>query len=297
MDSKNRQRAAWCSGLAILVLVLVGDPATALAGPWVKAPGESYMKLSGEVFDSDRVFDVGGELDDSAYTYSHRSVRAYAEVGVLPSVALNFSVPFIASSNTLNERVSYNRWGPGDLDLAVQARLLDGPCAASIAPGARLPLYDETVGEGGVNVASGASASQRYVPALGDGSVDLVATGAFGCSLHPVPAWVSLQAGPRLRMNGFGESLDYGLDAGYFVWPERLALTGRLGGVQRLSDDNERPTKSFVSVGGGFLLNIYEGFALEAGASYIPSGAFVARGWTADIGISFTGEVFSNPYD
>ncbi len=297
MISKNRQRQTRRLGLALVVLVLVAAPAAAIAGPWVKEPGESYMKLSGGLFNSDRVFDVNGELNDTAYTYSHRSVRAYGEVGVFPSVALNFSVPFIASTNTLNERVRYNRWGPGDLDLAVQVRLLEGPCAASIAPGARIPLYDEMVGEGGVNVASGTSASRRYVPALGDGSVDLVATGAFGCSLHPLPAWIGVQAGPRLRMNGFGESLDYAVDAGYFVWPERLALTGRVGGVQRLSADNERPTKSFLSVSGGLLLNIYAGFALEAGASYIPSGAFVARGWTADVGISFSGEVFSNPYD
>ena len=272
----------------------------AFAGPWVKKPGETYVKVAGGIFSSDKVFDLQGNLTDQDFTYSHQAVSTYAEIGVFPSVALNFRVPFLMSTNKLNERVRYNRWGAGDLDVAVQYSLKDGACAASVAPGARIPLYEGTVSAGDTvsTVSQGASGvEQRYTPALGDGSVDLTATGAFGCSLYPFPGWVSAQAGPRFRLQGFGDSVDYALDAGAFIWPERLALTARVGGVQRLSSGNERPTKSYVTVGGGVILNAWKGFALEAGASYIPYGVFVSRGWSATVGLSFTGEVFSNPYD
>jgi hypothetical protein len=291
------QTGAVATAVALLIALIA--PHTATAGPWVKEPGKSYVKVSGGFFQSDEAFDLDGNLEASPYAYSHTSVRTYAELGLFPSVALNFSVPFLASTNELNERTRYKRWGPGDLDVAAQIRLMEGPCAVSLAPGARLPLYEGTVGQGATanTVGEGSTGLERYTPALGDGSIDLTATAAVGCSLYPVPAWVTAQAGPRIRLQGFGDSLDYALDGGIFVWPDVLALTARVGGVQRFSSDNESPTKRYVSVGGGMLLNVYSGFALEANASYIPNGAFVARGWSASAGLSFTGEIFSNPYD
>jgi hypothetical protein len=293
ITATRRGLIALCALIAFLAL-----PAAGQAGPWVKQPGQSYVKLSGGVFSSDKVFDLDGDLVESEYSYSHRSLRAYGELGLFPSTAVSFSVPFLASQNELNSYTRYKRWGPGDLDVAIQISLHEDGCAASVAPGARIPLYDGTVGsQGGVNVRQGSTGTERYTPALGDGSVDLGATGSFGCSLYPLPAWFGLSAGPRLRLNGFGPSLDYGVDGGFFVWPERLAVTARVGGVQRLTSDNERPTKSYVNLAGGLLVNVYGGFALEAEASYIPAGAFVARGWSANLGVSFNGEVFANPFD
>lgn len=288
-------RTIWVFAFALVCLV----PASAAAGPWVKKPGETYLKLAAGTFSSDKVFDLEGELIEPDYAYSHTAVSVYGEVGIYPSVALNFSAPFLASTNELNERTRYKRWGPGDLDLAVQVSLKDGACAASVSPGVRLPLYEGTVGEGAeVNtVTQGSTGVERYTPALGDGSVDLVALGAFGCSLYPFPGWVSVQAGPRFRLQGFGDGVDYAVDGGVFVWPDRLALTARVGGVQRFSGDNDRPTKSYVSAGAGLIANIYAGFALEAGASYIPWGVFVSRGWSTTIGLSYTGALFPNPYD
>jgi hypothetical protein len=293
-----RSLSTWLA-LAALALATLA-PAPAAAGPWVKAPGKSYLKISGSTFSSDQMFDLSGNLVDTGFTASHTALRVYGEVGIYPSVALNFGTAFYSSTNELNERTRYNRWGPGDLDFNVQVALMSGgACVASVAPGVRLPLYEGTVSaESGVSaVDMGSAGIQRYTPALGDGSVDLVAVGAFGCSLYPVPGWFGVQAGPRIRLNGFGDGVNYAADAGIFVWPERLALTVRAGGIQALTSDNERPTKSYLTVGGGVILNIYAGFALEATASYIPFGEFVSKGWNAGIGLSYTGSVFANPYD
>lgn len=285
--------------VVLMAVALFLAPQAASAGPWVKAPGSVYAKVAGGLFSSDKAFDRQGDLVEPEYVYSHQAVSTYAEIGVLPSVALQFSVPFLSSTNELNERTRYKRWGAGDLDVGLQFGLMDGPCAVSIAPGMRLPLYEGTVGTDATasTMGQGETGVARYTPALGDGSVDLVTTGAVGCSLYPVPAWVTARGGPRIRLEGFGDGVDYAVDGGVFVWPERLAVTARVGGVQRLRNGNERPTKSYLTVGGGVILNVWKGFALEGDASYIPVGAFVSQGWSASVGLSFTGEVFSNPYD
>ncbi|MGM0559184.1 MAG: hypothetical protein ACQEVA_22555, partial [Myxococcota bacterium] len=216
-----------------------------------------------------------------------------------PRTAFQFSTSFLAAQNEINERVRYKRTGPSDLDLGLQYQILSDGCALSASAAVRLPLYDE--GVAGDTTAgpltTGSTAANRYLPALGDGSIDLMPRAHFGCSLHPFPGWFTAMAGPRIRFNGFGDGIDYGVGAGAFVWPDRLALTARVGGTQRFSSENDSPTKSYVSVAGGLLVKVYGGLAFEADASYIPVGAFVARGWSLSAGISFTGQVFDNPYN
>ena len=92
-------------------------------------------------------------------------------------------------------------------------------------------------------------------------------------------------------MRGFGNGWIWAADAGIFVWPERVALTARASGQHRFSDDNERPTKSFVALGGGAIVRLPANLALEANASYVPGGAFVAPGWTIGAGISYNGSI------
>lgn len=270
----------------------------ALAGPWVKSPGESYLKVSGSTFSSDQAFDLDGNLVDSGYKASQKGLGIYGEVGIFPGVALNFNTAFYSSTNAPTPRVRYKNQGPGDLDVSLQVALLRGACAASISPGARFPLYSGTVGsEDELIAVDGETAGiQRYTPALGDGSVDLVVHGSYGCSLHPIPGWFGVQAGPRVRLNGFGDGVDYAADVGVFVWPKRVAITVRANGIQTLTGNNKRPTKSYISVGAGLIANIYAGFALEANASYIPTGEFIAQGWTGTVGLSYSGDIFDNPY-
>ena len=293
--NKHTHFAALLGGLTLLA----GLTTPAHAGPWVKAPGESYLKVSGSSFSSDQAFNLDGELVDAGYSASQKGLGVYGEVGVFPGVALNLNTAFYKSTNEISPRERYHRWGAGDLDLALQIAVLEGSCSASFAPGARIPLYSGTISaQNGLSaVDMGKQGVQRYTPALGDGSVDLVAHAAFGCSLYPIPGWFGVQTRPRIRLNGFGDGVDFAADFGVFVWPERIALMVRADGIQTLTSDNERPTKSYLNLSGGLIANIYAGFALEANASYIPVGEFVAQGWTATLGLSYSGDVFQNPYE
>jgi hypothetical protein len=284
---------------ALVSLAVVLTAQTATAGPWVKAPGETYLKASGSYFTSDQVYDIEGNRSDPTYEYSHTGIGLYGELGILPRTALQFNTSFLMAKNQVNERIAYKNTGPSDLDVGLQFEILSSGCAVSASAAVRVPLYEEGVNADSSDdpLTTGSTAQNRFTPALGDGSVDLMPRAHFGCSLYPFPGWFTVMAGPRIRFDGFGNGFDYAAGFGAFVWPDRLALTARVGGTQRFSGDNESPTKSYVTVGGGFLLSIWKGLSLEGSASYIPTGAFVAQGWTLTTGLSFDGRLFANPFE
>ncbi len=268
--------------------------AGAAAGPWIKGPGEGYVKVSGGAFDSQQIFDVDGTLVDPPFIYSNRAIYTYAEVGLLPELGLAFSLPVLFSTNAVGERLRYNNSGPGDLDVALQGQAYRGDaCAASGQVGLRVPLYDGIVPSNN-DAALPGIAEDSFIPLLGDGSVDINPGVALGCSLYPIPGWVTLDADLNLRTRGFSSGVRAALGAGIFVWPERIAITARAEVLRRFSDDSERPTKQYISVGGGLIGLIYGGWGVEASASYLPEGAFIARGLNVMVGISYNGRLFPN---
>ncbi|MEM1347640.1 MAG: hypothetical protein AAGI01_03725 [Myxococcota bacterium] len=290
--------AASLSLLAALFLT----PAVAEAGPWVKSTGELYGKVAVSTFSSADVFDLDGELFDPGFTYSNQTYALYAEAGLTKRLALNVNLPVILSVNELSERVRVRNNGLGDLDVSLQAQLYDrGRCPVSARLTARAPLYPGIVSDGATPGTTGAEPEPgdpqglavRFAPALGDGSYDITPAVSFGCGLSPVPGWFGVEVGPNIRLRGFGDGFVYSGDVGVFVWPRRVAVTGRVAGQQRFRSEHERPTKYFVSFAGGLIVNIARGFALEATATWVPIGGFVARGWTYGAGVSFNGRIFS----
>lgn len=271
---------------------------TAYAGPWVKAPGEVYAKVSGGLFDSETIFDVDGQEVSPPFVYSNTGVYTYAELGLFPRGALAISLPFLMSTNTVDERSRFNRSGFGDLDLIFQGQVYRGAaCAVSGEMGLRVPLYDGVVAADGEAPGVDTSGAARFLPLLGDGSVDVNPGFGIGCSLFPVPGWVTWENALIVRTRGFGPGVRTALGLGIFIWPDRVALTGRAELLKRFSAENQRPTKEYLNVGGGLMVRLWQGIALEASASALPWGAFIARGYSATVGVSYTGRVFANPFE
>ncbi|GEM_PF-2842863 len=284
---------------AALALFALGLPQPAAAGPWVQEPGEAYLKLSGGYFAANGVYDLEGNLDeDPRYEYSHWDVRLYSDIGIVPHLSFGFSVPFRQARNQV-DRTEYIKTGPGNLDLFVKSGASFGKCAAAGRAGVKVPLYSEGVGSNPNDgpVSSGSTGRERYMPVLGDGSVDLSLLASFGCSLHPFPGWFDVAVGPQFRLDGFGDGLEYAGSFGAYVWPERLALKARVGGIQNLASSPSMPTKSYVQVSGGAIIDIVDRVALEATAAWIPWGEFVTRGWSASLGVSYSGPLWSNPFE
>ncbi len=282
-------RAPHITALAAACALTLGA-SSAAAGPWVKGPGEVYAKVAGSAFQGTSLWDVDANQLDAPFVYSNQALTTYAEVGLLDGLALGLNLPVIVGRNVVEERTTYEQWGAGDLDVFAQGQLFEASgCALSATLAVRVPLYDGVISDGTEPGAVGTSGPERFIPALGDGSIDVTPTASAGCSLYPVPVWFGVEVGPNLRTQGFGQGVRYAADVGVWVWPEVVALSARVDGVQRVTDDNARPTKSFVSVSGGATVRVWEGLGLELNGGFVPWGAFVARGWQVGVGVSYSG--------
>lgn len=279
-----------------ILCAMVLTSADALAGAWVKSPGEGYVKVSGSTFSSDRVVDVNGVQGTTPWTYSNQSITTSFDIGIAPRLGLNLSVPFQVSANTY-ESIRYERSGLGDLGLGLSVAVRQARCPISVELGGSIPLYDGIIAsDAEVGATGGTDPSQRYLPMLGDGAMEFTPGISMGCSFYPIPAWVTARFSYQLRSDGFGDGIKSNFGVGGYIWPKRVALIAGLDVVQRLSQSAERPTKSYLSGFAGVLVAIGAGFSAEATASLIPGGAFVSTGTTYSLGISYTGQVFPDPY-
>jgi len=298
-----RQRSSHhlCEVAAVAAVVAVGLLAgaqTAAAGPWVPEPGEGYLKLSTSYFESVGTYDRSGEPMDPSYTYRHVGARLYADVGLAPHLGLSASIPYLASRNTPDDSpTKYIKTGFGDLDVAAETGTTVGQVALAGQLQVRIPMYDDVISTDAPTPSAFTERElerRRYIPALGDGSIDVTPQVLFGVSMHPFPGWATASVGPRFRFQGFGDGISYGASLGAYAIPERLAFRVRADGLQRLKGGNRRPTKSYLQVSGGPIVHLIDGFAFEASASYLPVGAFVSKGWSVTGGFSYQGQLFSN---
>ncbi len=279
--------------LGVAALLAFSWSADAFAQAWVKPPGSSYVKVTAGTFQSTGAIDEEGNSEEVPFEYQNSSVGIYAELGLTEWLAMSLSTSFYRAVNTVEERTRYINTGPGDLALGLHTPLwVSSPCTSSAGVKASVPLYSGVLERGAEVGGIGVTGADRYTPALGDGSIDIVPGVNFGCGIAPISGWFSLSAAYQLRLRGFGDGFSYGANVGSFVWPGRLALMVMANGVQRFTDDTDRPTKSFVSVGGGTIIKVWGPLSVEASGSYIPAGAFVNTGWSANVGVSFNGAVW-----
>ena len=290
----NAVRVATCVVLAVAVLAV--EPADAEAGPWVKEPGQTYLKLSGELFSSNTTFDVDGKAMEAMPAYSHVGARMYAEVGVVPRISLGWSLPFISATNRLDDGRTFERVGLGDLDLRANVQIVRGVCSLAGQVKGRIPLYDDRVQAGDqATAAMQGSGDSQYEPILGDGSRELTPSLAFGCGFE-LPGWVTASAGPNVRFDGFGDGIEWSAGGGLYAIPDLFAIQFGVSGLERFTANDPRPTKRFVKGRAGLLVEFTDILALEGGVGYTIDGAFVARGWSGSLGVSYQGRIFPNPF-
>lgn len=282
---------------ALMSVFLMIAPGGAHGGPWVKGPGKAYVKVSGSSFTTDQVIDASGQHTTTPWTYSNQTLTTYVDVGIAPRLGLNLSLPLHVAENSY-EALRYQRTGLGDLGLGLNFAVFSGRCPVSVELGGSIPLYDGVLPSDSEVTGSSASAdpSQRYLPMLGDGASEVHPGVSIGCSLYPIPAWTTAKVAYGLRTNGFGDGVRSSFGVGGFVWPDRLAILGGIDTVQRLSPDHERPTKSYMNLYVGLLVKVGMGFSIESSVSTIPAGVFVAKGATYNLGISYDGRLFPDPY-
>lgn len=266
----------------------------AIAGPWVKAPGEAYVKAGGVVFTAEGFVGPDGVAVDGA-DYLGATAHLYAEVGVAGPVQAVVNLPVVGSRNTFGEAAYVNRQ-PGDLELGAEAggQLSDG-VPVSLQVLAKLPLYDNA------DLLAYGPSSTRF-PAIGDGQVDLTAMAAIGSglALGGYRGWWSVEAGYRHRTEawlGDSSAPQRTLRDGV-PWRAQLGWSPTFGsweagwwsldgaGIQ--SFESDEVTKQWVQLGSSLGVRVGGGLALEAGFSEMVWARASARGRSLSAGLSWT---------
>ncbi|MBX2798353.1 MAG: hypothetical protein KTR31_11805 [Myxococcales bacterium] len=267
--------------------------ATASASPWVKAPGEAYVKAGyGRFASRDFVQPDGAVLEDAQFR--SQTVNLYGEVGVSRNVQVVFDLPYVDARNVVGRMPFVNR-RPGDLQLGVEVGNLHETTPLSLQVLAKAPLYDNARFQGREDAAS--------YPALGDGQVDLTALLAVGngVKVGPLQGWLAAEAGYRLRtelflgdssapdrrhVDGVPFSAQVGLSP-QFRGKSAGWLFVSTNGVKNFVADES--TREFLQVTAGGAMKLFSGIALEVGISELVWARNSATGGGLQLGISWTG--------
>lgn len=277
----------------MLPLLLLLAPEAA-AGPWVKAPGEAYVKAGTVLFTADGFVRPDGVAVEGA-EYLGATGHVYGEVGVVGPVQAVVNLPFVGSRNTFGESAFVNRQF-GDMDIGLEAGgRVGGAVPVSLQVLAKLPLYDNA------ELQQYGLSSSRF-PAIGDGQVDITAMAAVGSGLAAggFRGWWSLEGGYRHRTEAWmGDSSEPDrelLDG--IPWRAQLGWTPKLGawnagwwaldasGIQNFQTDDV--SKQWIQVGSSLGIKVWKGLAIEAGYSQMVWARASAQGRSVMGGLSWT---------
>lgn len=205
----------------MLVLLLASQ---ALAGIWVRAPGESYVQIAVSHSEASTSFDPSGARLDLAHRrflgerlssvfadghFASTELGAYVEYGLIAHVEVFGSLPVrVASSRWQwalgdNPDVVLGNVGLGDAQLGLRSGTTVGPVALSIAAAGRAPLYNNA--PDALNQGPGNSDFYDDRIPLGEGTIDLDLTGGVGVSFGE--GWAQVETGVRLRNRQYSTML------------------------------------------------------------------------------------------
>lgn len=308
---RRSSRGVLCAALFCAAWALYVTPVC--AGAWVKAPGQSYTKLSTTTFHSEQGHDAFGVLvPPTGVGLVSTSASLYAEVGLVPGVALVAMLPYVAARSDAPSGIQLHTLGLGDAQLGLQwGGWRAGPWVFSTRGELKLPLY-----AGGPAVrgfaAEGASRyprASRYFPALGDGQVDVTVWGAVGVSgrvfgvdafftgelgpryrsaVRVVPlgdpgaaqAWVTANVTPVLALNATG---------GAWVVPGRVLLMVNTNHIYSApAGQGTVRGKGYIAIGPSMMVRLGDGIAVEMAADWLGFGVNAATGGQATVGVSLS---------
>ncbi len=248
---------------------MIGLLATAaLAGPWVRDPGDWYVKGYFASF----------ETPEQAVAFRSRGVGVYAEVGVVDHVELVASLPYAWSANQLQGSIlSYRTAGLAPAQLGVGLSPPGTEIPVSLRVTGRFPLSDGAAGT-------------TFDPALGNGQLDVDTVAAIGASpaLGASRIWASAEAGLRVRTGAvLVDAPVDGREGGLFRAQVGYLPTvrDRHPGWVAVDASGEVGPRAFLQLGTGLSLAVAGGLSVEAGGSWVVDAREDAEGlgWSAGV--------------
>ena len=258
---------------------------SALAGPWIDAPGDHYVKASVSRFAALEYVDPATQQSVDV-EYVGLTSSLYGQVGLPGGLQLHASVPWVRGQN----RDRYSGWihrasGPGDAFVGLGADLPGIDQAAALTVQARVPLYNQAL-------------LAPEFPAIGDTNVDLDAQLSVGHSLAVGEHWLWLagESGFRWRTEITPSRYDDGLDFVNGVpYRAQVGLAPKPGGWASLEASglvNLAPsdiTRAWHQVALGGAVPVVAGLHVELGGQYIYAARANSTGWAVTAGISRKG--------
>ena len=186
--------------LLLIVASLCAHVPAVQAGAWSQQKGHYYAKFSGIFYSADEVYnDMGkrqsmGAEDDE---FTGKQGFLYLEYGLMDRLTLigQASGGRLASTNRL---VRQRTRGIGDVDIGVKYQLTDGPIVLSPFVTLKVPTgYHED-----------------YAPPLGTGEVDLEFRLLAAKSLYPLPLYIGVESGYRIRGGPYSNQIPYFVEVG-----------------------------------------------------------------------------------
>ena len=204
-------------GTGLALAVTLGSVGPALAGAWLREPGEAYAKGSIARLTGSDVFGADGKrqpLDDPALYANarYREVNAslYTEYGATRWLTVITSVPLKVAEHEAEALVPVgdiegSSIGLGDLHLGVRLPLHRGRWLAAVEPDLKIPLY-------------GSPDPVSDDPQLGSEFVDVGAAAVLGAAVPPVRGYAQGSLGYRIRGGSTSEELYWDAEAGAEPW-------------------------------------------------------------------------------
>jgi len=192
------------------------------AGGWTQEKGHTYLKVSGNIFQSYGSFDFQGnrfepfaDSEDEFSRFRDENLAVYFETGLTNRLTLFGSLAYKEIEQrtrikVLPEDVVVTNDGLADLDLGARFRLTEGPHIFSVSFLVKLPyLYDE----------------DEFFK-LGNGQEDLELRGLYGTSFGK-GLYAGLEAAYRWRLEEPSDEMRYLGEIGY-TSPYRVYLRSKL---------------------------------------------------------------------
>jgi len=285
------RRRIW--SVAAAALVFLALPRGADAGAWAREENGLYLKVSAAYSFADEQFKEGGEALELLSTNEDGSLqstalRLYAEYGLLPRLT------YIASGSVVRHRVDselvrITTTGLADLRTGFKYQFLDDPFVASVASMWTIPTGYT------------AEPDNPKVPTLGLGVPMHNAQLLVGKSLHPIPLYISAQAGIRVRFsrelsNGdrlsFPPELPYAAELGVNA-TDWMTIVGRVRGLKGFGDPEDLnvftlspTTQSYLKFGPSLIFTLRDRIQFNFDFLYTASGVNSLRSLDLGAGVA-----------
>lgn len=263
-------------------------------GPWTKAAGTYYLKVSQWWTVFDQHYTDQGLLDPNVTTGVYNT-SLFLEYGLTDRFTGIVNAPLFSRnvmnnirSRTTGDLITTGEGinGLGDIDISFKYSLSK--------PGAKFPVA--LTATFGLPTGITGGGQQRNLQ-TGDGEFNqmLILDAGTGFNLGEADAYLSAYGGVNRRTNGFSEEFRYGVEFGLGLVDSKLWLTGRLTAVESFKNGDTAETTTstsifannaeFVTVGAELSYYVTEKLGVSVSAANAVRGEIIAAAPAYSVGV------------